>query len=48
MKRRLEDKAIIVARAGTRGEGVGNGKAAAIQFAREGVKVLCVDCDESA
>ena len=48
MKKRLEDKAIIVVGAGTRGEGVGNGKAAAIQFARDGAKVLCVDRDESA
>ena len=48
MKKRLEDKAIIVVGAGTMGEGVGNGKAAAIQFAREGAKVLCVDRDESA
>jgi len=48
MKRRLEDKVAIVVGAGTRGEEVGNGKAAAIQFAREGAKVLCVDCDEAA
>jgi NAD(P)-dependent dehydrogenase (short-subunit alcohol dehydrogenase family) len=48
MKRRLVDKAIIVVGAGTKGEGLGNGKATAIQFAREGAKVLCVDCDESA
>ena len=48
MKRRLEEKVAIVAGAGTRGEGVGNGKAAAIQFVREGAKVLCVDLDESA
>jgi len=48
MKKRLEDKVIIVVGAGTRGEGVGNGKAAAIQFAREGAKILCVDLDESA
>lgn len=48
MKRRLEDKAIIVMGAGTKGEGIGNGKAAAVQFAREGAKVLCVDQDEAA
>jgi len=29
--------------AGSRGPGVGNGKAAAILFAREGARVLCVD-----
>ena len=48
MNKRLQDKAIIVVGAGTRGEGVGNGKAAAIQFAREGARVLCVDQDGSA
>ena len=48
MKRRLEGKAIIVVGAGTKGEGLGNGKAAALQFAREGAKVLCVDQYESA
>ena len=48
MKRRLEDKAIIVSGAGTRGEGLGNGKASALQFAREGARVLCVDKDRSA
>ena len=48
MKRRLEDKVAIVVGASTRGEGVGNGKAAAIQFAREGAKVLCVGRRESA
>ncbi len=48
MKGRLEGKVVIVVGAGTRGEGVGNGKAAAITFAREGAKVLCVDRDELA
>jgi NAD(P)-dependent dehydrogenase (short-subunit alcohol dehydrogenase family) len=48
MKRRLEDKVAIVVGAGTKGDGIGNGKACAIQFAREGAKVLCVDKDESA
>jgi NAD(P)-dependent dehydrogenase (short-subunit alcohol dehydrogenase family) len=48
MNKRLQDKAIVVVGAGTRGEGVGNGKAAAIQFAREGARVLCVDRDGSA
>jgi len=48
MKNRLEGKVAIVVGAGTRGEGVGNGKAAAITFAREGAKVLCVDLDEVA
>ena len=44
----MENKAIIVVGAGTAGEGIGNGKAAAIQFAREGAMVLCVDKNESA
>ena len=48
MKNRLEGKVAIVVGAGTRGEGVGNGKAAAITFAREGAKVLCVDLDGAA
>jgi NAD(P)-dependent dehydrogenase (short-subunit alcohol dehydrogenase family) len=48
MDRRLEGKTAIVVGAGTRGEGVGNGKAAAIRFAREGARVLCVDQDISA
>ena len=38
----------MVVGAGTNGGGIGNGKAAAIQFAREGARVLCVDKDESA
>jgi len=45
---RLQEKVAIVAGAGTRGEGVGNGKAAAVQFAREGARVLCVDIDQEA
>jgi NAD(P)-dependent dehydrogenase (short-subunit alcohol dehydrogenase family) len=43
MAGRLKDKVAIVAGAGSRGPGTGNGKAAAILFAREGAKVLCVD-----
>ena len=48
MKKCLVDKAIIVVGAGTKGDGLGNGKATAIKFAREGAQVLCVDQDESA
>jgi len=48
MPQRLENRAIIVVGAGTKGEGVGNGKAAAIQFANEGAMVFCVDKDGSA
>jgi NAD(P)-dependent dehydrogenase (short-subunit alcohol dehydrogenase family) len=40
---RLAGKVAIVTGAGSRGPGVGNGKAAAILFAREGARVLCVD-----
>jgi NAD(P)-dependent dehydrogenase (short-subunit alcohol dehydrogenase family) len=40
---RLKDKIAIVTGAGSRGPGLGNGKATAILFAREGARVLCVD-----
>lgn len=43
MGERLKDKVAIVTGAGSRGPGIGNGKAAAILFAREGARVLCVD-----
>ena len=43
MSGRLHDKIAIVTGAGSRGPGLGNGKATAILFAREGAKVLCVD-----
>jgi NAD(P)-dependent dehydrogenase (short-subunit alcohol dehydrogenase family) len=43
MAGRLQGKVAIVTGAGTQGEGIGNGKAAAILFAREGARVLCVD-----
>ena len=43
MAGRLASKVAIVAGAGSRGPGLGNGKAASILFAREGAKVLCVD-----
>ena len=43
---RLEDKAVIVAGAGqTPGETIGNGRATAILFAREGARLLLVDRD---
>jgi NAD(P)-dependent dehydrogenase (short-subunit alcohol dehydrogenase family) len=41
--KRLEGKVAIVTGAGSRGPGLGNGKATAILFAREGARVLCVD-----
>src|SRR6266545_3165374 len=40
---RLTGKVAIVTGAGSRGEGIGNGRAAAVLFAREGAKVLLVD-----
>lgn len=43
MVERLKGKVAIVTGAGSRGPGIGNGKAAAILFAREGARVLCVD-----
>jgi NAD(P)-dependent dehydrogenase (short-subunit alcohol dehydrogenase family) len=45
MGERLKNKVAIVAGAGSRGPGTGNGKATAILFAREGAKVLCVDAE---
>lgn len=40
---RLAGKVAIVTGAGSRAEGIGNGRAAAVLFAREGAKVLLVD-----
>ena len=41
---RLKDRIAIVVGAGqSPGEGMGNGRATAITFAREGAHVLCVD-----
>ena len=40
---KLKDKVAIVTGAGSIGPGWGNGKAAAVLFAREGAKVLCTD-----
>ena len=43
---RLEGKAAVVVGAGqTAGETIGNGRATALLFAREGARVLCVDRD---
>src|ERR1051325_10223217 len=43
MAGRWNGKVAIVTGAGSRGAGLGNGKATAILFAREGARVLCVD-----
>ena len=41
---RLKDRVAIVVGAGqSAGEGMGNGRATALTFAREGARVLCVD-----
>jgi NAD(P)-dependent dehydrogenase (short-subunit alcohol dehydrogenase family) len=45
---RLAGKVAIVTGAGSRGEGIGNGRAAAVLFAREGASVLLVDTDDAA
>jgi len=42
-KGRMEGKVAIVTGAGSSGPGIGNGKAAAVLFAREGAKVLLAD-----
>src|SRR5207244_182839 len=43
MADRLKGKVALVVGAGSIGPGWGNGKAAAVAFAREGAKVLCAD-----
>jgi NAD(P)-dependent dehydrogenase (short-subunit alcohol dehydrogenase family) len=48
MGNRLAGKVAIVTGAGTDGPGIGNGKAAAIVFAREGAHVLLLDRDGEA
>ena len=45
---RLKGKVAIVTGAGSRGEGIGNGRAAAILFAREGARVVLSDRSEAA
>ncbi|MXN65865.1 glucose 1-dehydrogenase [Stappia sp. GBMRC 2046] len=48
MAGRLADKVALVVGAGSIGPGWGNGKAAAVLFAREGARVVCADIDEAA
>ena len=48
MADRLKDKVALVVGAGSIGPGWGNGKAAAVAFAREGARVFCVDIDAKA
>ena len=45
MGNRLEGKTVIVTGAGTRGRGIGNGKASALLYGREGAKVVATDID---
>ncbi len=48
MPDRLAGKSAIITGAGSRAEGIGNGRATAILFAREGADLLLVDRDETA
>ncbi len=48
MTGRVQNKVVIVTGAGSIGAGVGNGKAAALVFAREGAKVMLVDLNLAA
>lgn len=47
-KPRLEGKVAIVTGAGSRAPGIGNGRATAVLFAREGARVLLVDQNRAA
>jgi len=48
MGERLKDKVVFLTGAGSIGPGWGNGKAAAVLFAREGARVFCVDINLAA
>lgn len=48
MGERLQDKVALVTGAGSIGPGWGNGKATAVQFAREGAKILAMDINPDA
>jgi len=48
MTGRLQDRVALVVGAGSIGPGLGNGKAAAILYAREGAKVFALDIDADA
>lgn len=47
MPNRLQGKSAIITGAGSRADGIGNGRATAILFAREGADLLLVDRDEA-
>lgn len=40
---RMQDRVVLVVGAGTAGDGVSNGQAAAVTYAREGARVACID-----
>ena len=44
---RLDGRVAVVTGAGSRGAGIGNGKAAAVLLARRGAKLLLLDADEA-
>ena len=48
MPDRLKDKVALIVGAGSIGPGWGNGKAAAVAFAREGARVFCADINPAA
>ena len=48
MPDRLRGKTAIVFGAGSSGDGWGNGKAAAVAYAREGAQVACIDVAQAA
>lgn len=48
MGNRVTDRVALVIGAGSRGPGWGNGKAAAVVYAREGARVFAVDINEAA
>ncbi|MBE9603815.1 SDR family oxidoreductase [Acetobacteraceae bacterium H6797] len=48
MSNRLQGKIALVFGAGSSGPGWGNGKAAAVAYAREGARVVCLDLSEEA
>ena len=48
MADRLKNKIAIIFGAGSSGPGWGNGKAAAVAYAREGAAVACIDLNQAA
>ena len=48
MTGRMQGKVVLVTGAGSVGEGWGNGKAAAVLYAREGAKVIACDINKDA